>query len=94
MSKLEYGKGKELEDESRGLRLFYKEDGGAGAKRGGGDNNDDDNKNSDNRRGMLTTSPAIERDKRDVDAAGKRGDVCGRHCVVYCWFAKLNNSFI
>ncbi len=62
MSKLEYGKGKELKDESRGSRLFDEEDRGAGAKRGGGNNDDDDNKNSDNRRGMLTTSPAIERD--------------------------------
>jgi hypothetical protein len=35
MSKLEYGKGEELKDESRGSRLFDKEDGGAGAKRGG-----------------------------------------------------------
>jgi hypothetical protein len=61
MSKLEYGKGKELEDELCGSRLFDKEDGGVGAKRRGGHNNDDDNKNSDNRREMLTTNPAIER---------------------------------
>jgi hypothetical protein len=98
MSKLpyiEYGKGEELKDESRGSRLFNKEDEGVGAKRGGGNDDDDgDNKNSDNRRGMSTTSPAIERDKQDVDAAGKQGSVRGRHCVVYCWFAKLNNCFI
>ncbi len=61
MSKLESGKGKELKDESRGSRLFDEEDGGAGAKRGGDDDNNNDNKNSDNRRGVLTTSPAIER---------------------------------
>jgi hypothetical protein len=93
-SKLEYGKGKELEDESRSSRLFDKEDGGAGTKRGGGDDDNNDNKNSDNRRGMSTTNPAIERDKRDVDVAGKRGNVRGWHCFVYCWFAKLNNYFI
>jgi hypothetical protein len=52
MTKLEYGKGEELEDESRGSRLFDEEDGEAGAKRGGGNDNDNDNKNSDNRRGM------------------------------------------
>jgi hypothetical protein len=78
----------------RSSRLFNKEDGGAGAKRGGGGDDDDDDKNSDNRRGMSTMSPAIERDKQDVDAVGKQGDVRGRHCVVYCWFAKLNNYFI
>ncbi len=44
--------------------------------------------------GPLVEFGLEERDKRDVDAAGKRGNVHGRHCIVYCWFAKLNNKLL
>jgi hypothetical protein len=93
MSKLEYVKGEELKDELHGSRLFDEEDRGVGAKRGG-------------TTAMMMTTKTVTtgggcrqqaqllRGWHDVDAAGKQGDMHGWHCIVYCWFAKLNNYFI
>ncbi len=93
MSKLEYGKGEELEDELRCLMLFDKEDGRGAPREGGATMTAMTTKTVTTGGGCGQQSQPL-RGRRDVDAAGKRGDVHGRHCVVYCWFAKLNNYFI